>query len=439
MTKVSNLYVLSPSIKYRREQFGGLVYSKLTHSTRFFNHAACFAIEQFIQPNSFESVQNLLEKLVDKSEDQYSFLRGLDESGIIEQANSSTLDWYNSEKNKGPVFFTDITAFPSDRFYTPIGVELELTLKCMRRCSYCAYDSSPDVDTARQLSHLEYKELLNQFTDLGVFYLRFTGGDPLTRPDCLDILSDADKLDFAIALGSDLTVLTEEQAKRLGRLNNLTALQTTLDGSVPEIADRLRGRGNFKQVMRGISLLSENSVPLIVGTVLTKLNVNDIYNIAKLLSKWDLAYCVSPLYDSGRAISQKDLIPDDEELAYAYEQFADAVREGLIRPADPGWKPLAADLPSDKRYSLWKSQPWLLRVPDRLLRIDPWGRCYTSIHLKEILGDEVYVGKWPECDLMELWNSAPLLNELREASQSNPYFGNVVDIRQLQKLQGEKQ
>lgn len=271
--------------------------------------------------------------------------------------------------------------------------------------------------------------------EAGTFYIRFTGGDPLTRVDCLDIVSDADNSGFAIALASDLTVLKEEHVKKLGSLQNLMALQTTLDGATPEVADALRGSGNFQRVTQGISLLRQNGIPVIVGTVLTKLNVGNIYDIAKFLAKWDVAYCVSPLYDAGRGRTQRELIPTDDELAFAYEQFAKAVSEGLVRPADPGWSAIAEGMPSDVRSELWRGQPWLVRSPDRLMRIDPFGRCYTSIHLKEVLGDDIYIGKLPGDNVLSLWNSAPLLNKLRAARRENQYYGDVIDIRDFNKLE----
>lgn len=422
---MNSLHVLSSDINYRREWFGGIVYSSISKETRFFNHAAAFAIEQFSKPISIAFARKAIQPLLKKSEELDPFFLSLKKDKIIApQANNDSI---------GRFFFTNHTDFKDSRFYSPLGVELELTLKCMRKCLYCAYDSSPDVSTAKQLTREDYSILFQQLREAGVFYLRFTGGDPLTRSDSLDIISDADQFQFAVALASDLTVLRTEQAKRLGSFKNLTALQTTLDGHTAEIADKLRGPGNFHRVTRGISLLRENNVPVIVGTVLTKLNLNNIYEIAKYLSKWNVAYCVSPLYDAGRGRSLRNLIPSDDELTHAYEQFAAAVNDGLVRAADPGWSAIAEATTANIRHALWSGQPWLIRSPDRLLRVNPFGHCYTSIHLKEVIGNEIYVGKLPGNDILKIWNSAPLLNKLRAVRQKSRYYGDVIDIRQVNK------
>jgi len=218
-------------------------------------------------------------------------------------------------------------------------------------------------------------------------------------------------------------------------LRNLVTLQTTLDGPTAAVADHLRGPGNFRRVTQGLDILSGLGVPLVVGTILSKHNVNLIYETAKYLSRWKVSWCVSPLYSGGRGATCTSLIPDDDDLALAYEQFASAIAEGLVRPADPGWQAIAAPLGAEARSRLWAGQPWLVRSPDRVLRVDPTGRCYTSIYLKSFIGDQIYIGSILETELISLWNEAPLLNNLRAKRQQSLYFGEVVDIRTLVPLQ----
>ena len=417
-------YVLASDIRYRRESFGGLIYSNRSKTTKFFNHMAAFAIEEFVNPSTFSSVDLKMRHLLQVSKSQATFLASLETQGIIKAVADGT-------KCIGKVFFTNVTDFFDDRLYAPLGVEIELTLKCFRHCAYCAYNSSPDVVTDGQLNRRDYKSLLSQFDKIGIFYIRFTGGDPLARSDCLDLLDDVSEFPFGITVASDLTVLRKEHVDHLKSIPNLIAVQTTLDGSTPQLANKLRGDGNFQRVIQGIPELRKNGVPVIVGTVLTKLNVNNIYDIAKLLSNWNVTYCVSPLYDAGRGRMLSDLIPDDNDLNFAYEQFAAAVNEGLVQPADPAWEAIALGVPSNLRRALWHDQPWLIRSPDRLIRVDPFGRCYTSIHLKEVFGEEIYVGKLPDSDLLALWNSSPLLNRLRISRELNRYYGDVLDIRKI--------
>ncbi|PRP93513.1 radical SAM protein [Enhygromyxa salina] len=409
---------LSSEYSYRREWFGGILFSHRSKQARFYNHAAALSIEALVSPGGqpspiFRPDPRFIERLHDQ---QIAVPRSVG-------------------ANPGRAFFRDIHDFEPDRLHTPLGVELELTLKCMRRCSYCAYDARPDVAVHGELSQRSYQSVFAKLADAGVCQLRVTGGDPLTRADCLDILRDADAYPFGLAIASDLTTFSSEIARGLSELHNLTALHTTLDGPNPAIADQLRGKGNFRQVTAALEALTAYGIPVTVGTIVGKHNVAHIYDTAKLLSRWPVSWCISPLYAAGRARSATSLVPDDDDMARAYEQFAQAIADGLVRPADPAWRPIVGPRSVVARARLWESLPWLVRSPDRTLRIDPTGRCYTSIHLKEVLSDDVYVGNIVKDDLTQLWNGAPLLEALRQRRHRSAYFGDVFDIRRIGKTE----
>ena len=410
-------FVLSNWTRYRRESFGGIVFNTRTQQSTFYDLPAAFAIERFANPTSLDSVcAHFKEQALAKE-----FLTALIARGVLSEPSTDTL--------RAQLFFTDVTEFRNDRLHSPLGVELELTLRCGRNCTYCAYSSNPQYSTIGQLSKAQYKDILLDLANCGVCYVRFTGGDPLIRPDALTIIETADELPFALTVASDLTVLNTEKAARLAALKHLAAVQTTLDGPTSAIADKHRGSGNFLSVCRGMEMLSALGVKLLVGTVLTKENTKHIYQTAELLSKWNVAYCVSPLYSAGRGREMEHLIPTNDDLAYAYEEYAAAINDGLVRPGDPAWHPLAASKTRDSRALLWAGQPWLVRSPDRILRIDPLGRCYAGIQLKEYLGDEVYIGSITDSSTVSLWNTAPLLNRLRKATNHNRYYGEVIDLR----------
>jgi len=422
-------FSLAEGVKYRRESFGGIVFLPTTMTSNFFNHSASWAIEQFGLPIELSTVESLLSKMVNTPTEISELIHWLIASGIIKE--------FQPSKNQiGRVFFTNITDFSIDRLHVPLGVECELTLRCMRQCTYCAYESRPDIRTIGELREEDWSNLLAQLDECGIFYVRFTGGDPLTRADAIRILQKASTLGFGVSIASDLTVLTAEQAEKLASVENLLYLQTTLDGPNPIIADSQRGHGNFHKVIRGLDTLKQFHIPVAVGTVVTKLNAKHIGEIATLLSQWDniVGYCISPLYAAGRGRALKDLIPSEDDLALAYELFGEAVTKAVVKPLDPAWNLLAASATSEERGKFWADQPNLVRSPDRLLRIDPYGRAYTSIHVKEALGDEIYIGNVLTSSIMELWNNSEILNKFRALRKSHPYFGDIFDIRSFQPL-----
>jgi hypothetical protein len=224
---MDDLFVVAPDLIYRREHFGSLVFSGRTKETRFFNHAAAAALEGFMSGAPCDVVATSIADVGVSTEAARGFVNVLVSAGLVVPAASVPPD------RAARFFFTDVEDFAEGRLHAPLGAELELTLRCMRRCAYCAYESHPSIATSADLTRADWARVIVDLANAGVSYVRFTGGDPLTRPDALDIIADADQMNFALTIASDLTVLSHEMVERLAALKNLVAVQTTLDGAAP--------------------------------------------------------------------------------------------------------------------------------------------------------------------------------------------------------------
>lgn len=417
MFQTDALYVLSNDCSYRREACGASVFRASDHSLRFFDHAAALCIEAFFTPRRLDEAIQQLAWLFSEPMAVRAFAEEVMGCGMLVEG---TVPHVTDQQ-----FYTDRTLFHRSHLVAPLAMEFELTLRCRRVCTYCAYESHPGVNPEGELGLEQYQEAFRTAKAAGVFYLRFTGGDPLLRPDALQIITLASEMGFSVAVASDLSLISDAQIEALASLRTLTFLQTTLDGPDPETADMQRGHGNYRSVISGIRRLREAGVPVMVGTVLTSVNKSRIYETARTLQPFDVSYCVSPLYSAGRGRRLERLIPSDADLAEAYGQFANAVSDGLVRPADPGWRAIAEGASAEAREILWRSQPWLIRSPDRILRITPTGQAYAGIQAKELLGEEVNVGNILRSSIDEIWNKSDTLNMLRERSTEHEYYGNV--------------
>lgn len=419
-------YRLADDVSYRRESFGALLMTRRDRLTRFFNTTASRVLEScsyFRSPTEIAFWSGLT-----SSQEMHTlrgFLDGLAQREVLVQSSRPS-----PEPSKARIFFTDVGQFPTGHLYAPLGVEIELTLRCARRCVYCAYDSSPSVETIGELDVDEWGAILSSLKDKGVLYVRFTGGDPMIRRDFHAILSIADQLELIITVGSDLTVLKDEHVTSLAETQNLLTVQTTLDGASAETADLLRGDGNFQRVMAGIRRLSERHIPVVVGSVVTCHNFDEVKSIGQLVAAWGASgYWISPLYAAGRGNDVEALIPTNEQMAEANAQFGALVSEGVIAAADPSWSALTSKVGSGQLTSMWDDQSSFVRAPERLMRLDSSGRCYTSIQLKDRLGEEAFVGSIREDDLLTLWHESPLLGTLRALGDEKTYFGPMLDIR----------
>ncbi|HXH94491.1 MAG TPA: radical SAM protein [Thermoanaerobaculia bacterium] len=416
------MYVLADYVKYRREGFGGIVLDLPSKTTRFYNVAAAQLLEAASETVSQRELNAFRQG---DHQPRGQFLQELLSLKLLRSVSRRTT-------SLAPMYFTDVASFPESHLFAPLGVELEITLKCYRKCVYCCYESEPLVNTSGELTTAQWCSTLLRLRDNGVFYVRFTGGDPFVRDDFLEILRFADDLGLIVSVGSDLTILEEEHVTALAECTNLLMVQTTLDGATERSADALRGPGNWRKVVRGLRMLAEQGVPVVVGTVLHRGNIGEIGEIAKLVANCGATgYHLAPLYSAGRGRELEHLIPTNADLMIANQAFREVIEAGVVAAADPAWTDVVKGLEAAELDHAWDDQPYLVRSPDRLLRIDPWGRCYSSIQVKEVVGDAVYVGNMLENSLHDIWHNAPLLSAMRSFETSSTIFGEVVDIRRF--------
>jgi MoaA/NifB/PqqE/SkfB family radical SAM enzyme len=416
---------LNPNLKVRKESFGCIVLDLSNKEINFYNKGAFDAfviLSEEVSYNDFTSNY--------KEEDlSYvrSFIEDLKSSGKIENSTGLDNDLYPD------FYFSQENQFHETHFASPLAVEIEPTLKCSRNCTYCCYESNPLVNTSNELSVTEWIDILRSLKNDGVFSIKFTGGDPLIKEGFFEILSAADDLGFIITVGSDLTLFNETHAEKLSKLKNLLMVQTTLDGSNPNIADHNRGKGNFKKVIEGLVILRNYNIPFSAVTVVTSQNYNDIYNIGLLLEPYKpLGFDIGMLFDSGRAKEMdKESFPTIEQIKAATLDYSELVNNGIVNSINKAFTFNLEKLNTNQLTDYFLEQNCIQKSPESQLRIDPMGRCYVSITLKEKLQDDLYLGSLTDMSIRSIWNKNETLNNLRSLSTSENHYGKYFYLSEL--------
>ena len=100
---------------------------------------------------------------------------------------------------------------------------------------------------------MESKELKeNNFT-----YIKFTGGEPFTRDDMIEILKYARNLGFDMDISTNGSLITEKIAKELKNMS-FPMVHVSLDGENKKSHEYVRGENTFERTLRGIKHLTEN-------------------------------------------------------------------------------------------------------------------------------------------------------------------------------------
>lgn len=167
-------------------------------------------------------------------------------------------------------------SLPSPPGRRPPGRALwELTRRCDLRCSHCLVDGGPghrdELDTNEAL------ELVDQLAELGVRYVTLSGGEPLLRPDWLDVARRIRTTGMVFRLSTNGNLLDEGVLEQLLELETEQVL-VSLDGP-REVHDRIRKPAHSRmpssheQVLRVLALLRETPIDATVITSVFRPNL----------------------------------------------------------------------------------------------------------------------------------------------------------------------
>lgn len=205
-------------------------------------------------------------------------------------------------------------------------LRVSLTDRCSLRCTYCMpFNFDKWLPTETLLTATELVKVIEIAVSQGVTEVRLTGGEPLLRPDIVEIVSRINALDTAPELS--MTTNGVALAKVAAQLADagLRRINISLDTLDWERFKRLTFRDRYDDVIEGILAARKAGLaPIKINTVLMR-GIND--DEALPLLKWALAENLNlrfieqmPL-DAGDAWTRSNLITADEIFNQLNKEF----------------------------------------------------------------------------------------------------------------------
>ncbi|XP_075060529.1 molybdenum cofactor biosynthesis protein 1 isoform X2 [Mixophyes fleayi] len=164
-------------------------------------------------------------------------------------------------------------------------LRISLTEKCNLRCQYCMPEEGVKLTPRSDLlTTQEILTLARLFVQEGVDKIRLTGGEPLIRPDVLDIVGQLRKLEGLKTIA--LTTNGINLARQLPKLKEagLDVLNVSLDTLVPAKFEFIVRRKGFHKVLEGIRRAVELGYnPVKVNCVVMRgLNEDELLDFVEL-------------------------------------------------------------------------------------------------------------------------------------------------------------
>ncbi len=174
----------------------------------------------------------------------------------------------------------------------PESVTFELTYGCNLRCVHCYNPTHKALP--HELSKGEIFSILDQIADLGILHLHFTGGEPLVRPDAIEIYTHAKRLGLILHLITNATRVTPAVAEALQGLD-FDDINVSIYGATQIAYERVTGvPGSYGQFRRGLDCLATRKLPLIVRMPVMVENAQEVWEARDLVEGMGLKfqYCL---------------------------------------------------------------------------------------------------------------------------------------------------
>lgn len=221
----------------------------------------------------------------------------------------------------------------------PLALIAELTHRCPLHCVYC---SNPLELQARatELSTEDWSRVFQEAAALGVLHADFTGGEPLTRPDILDLIRAARSAGLYVNLITSGLPLDESRLETIVAAG-LDHFQLSFQGAREEIAQEISGTKAHAQKLRVLEWLKRHRVGVTLNFVIHRRNIDqlpEMLALAETSSASRVEFANVQYY--GWAFANRDsLLPTREQLTQsmdflknAQEQLAGKIKVEYVVP-----------------------------------------------------------------------------------------------------------
>lgn len=298
-----------------------------------------------------------------------------------------------------------------------------ITRTCNLKCLHCYSDSYAEKYEG-ELTNAEAKRNLDDLAVFKVPAVLFSGGEPLVRPDLLELIAYAVTKGLRVTLSTNGTLIDDDIAAKLKALN-LTYVGISLDGIGPT-NDHFRGvPGAFDRAVRGFRACHKAGQKVGLRLTLTKHNCQDLHQIFEFIEAEGIQRaCFYHLVYTGRGTSADELKPAEVRRAMdiILERTEDFHKRGLNKEI------LTVDNHADNAYIYLQMRE---RDPKRAEEIYQWmawnggGANSSGVGISNIdtqgnvhpdqFWQTATLGNIRQRKFSEIWsdNSIPLLAQLR--------------------------
>jgi radical SAM protein with 4Fe4S-binding SPASM domain len=274
----------------------------------------------------------------------------------------------------------------------PLSVHLDVTYRCNERCEHCYLEH----DGVNELTTDEIRNYLRQFAEAGVFFLTISGGEPLLRRDCFEIIEFARELEFNVKLKTNAVLVREKEARRL-RQAGVEQVQVSIYSDKPEVHDAItKLPGSLKRSLAGIRLMRAAGLKVTFANVLMRSNFADFAGVQELAaqtgSEYTLDPTITPMLNGDSSVLDLRLPPGQLHAIFHEQRLVENVDDFCAAPA-----PIDDEIREGIPCSAGHTSCY----------VSPWGEVYPCVQFP------LSCGSLRDKLFSEIWSQSPQFNQVR--------------------------
>ncbi|QHS16565.1 TIGR04053 family radical SAM/SPASM domain-containing protein [haloarchaeon 3A1-DGR] len=294
----------------------------------------------------------------------------------------------------------------------PVVLIWEVTQACELACRHCRADAQP-ARHPDELTTAEGKRLLEDAADFGENQLVvLSGGDPLTRPDLLELAAYGDDLGLRMTITpSGTRSLTPDRVADLADAG-IKRMALSLDGATAETHDAFRGEASFADTVAAAEAAADEGLPLQINTTVCADTVDELPAIRdRVRDLGAVLWSVFFLVPVGRGRVLDPIVPDRAEAVMEWLQaVADEERFGVKTTEAPFYRRVGLQGATDESHTTASSSPRRAGITAGrgFAFVSHTGEVYPSGFLPESAGNV------RDRSVVDVYRNADLFEELRD-------------------------
>lgn len=264
----------------------------------------------------------------------------------------------------------------------------DLTYRCNFRCVHCyvGHMVGQSLAQAKELTTAEIIEIFSEAAEAGCLFALLSGGEPLLRPDFLQVYEAAKRSGMIVSLFTNASLIGDRHMEVFAELPP-HQVEVTLYGATEGVYEKVTGTaGSFGRVRRGIERLLDLGITVGLKSVILRDNEHEIAAMEAFAQSLGVHYRVDPLITPRLDGDRAPLVHRvDAERAVEIEMATGSHRQRMIEFLDRHEATVdKAAVPSRKSYRCGAG------VAN--FHVDPWGYMHPCIMGRSISHSALALG-----------------------------------------------